>query len=154
MIFFKDCARCKHLIKDGNCRGTSEWWPLRELWLCRIQMMFLLANLDAYPQNPYTSGYTEAARTSYRVKANAPFEAEGVLWSEVNYRLDRTGAIGKWLLREVQLGVTLGELAYEPRQALHYMSGWKRKPLAFAKWQWEQTHRRKHDKISSKLTKY
>jgi len=130
-------------MKDGTCRGTAEWWPFSELWLCRIQILFLLENYHAYPPNPYVSGYTEAPKTSMRIGAVAPFEAEAQIWAEVDFRLEQTGVQGKWLLADAQKGITLGELAYEPRQALHYISGWYRKQSSFAQWKYDQERRRK-----------
>ncbi len=147
MTLFRDCAFCRRL-KEGSCRGTSDWWPIRELWLCRIQTYFLIGNMGAYPSNPYTSGYTEAPLTSHRIAAQAPFETEATVWAELEYRLERTGVEGKWLVRDVQNGVELNQLSPEPRLALHFISGWYRKQMRFSTWQWERKHRRKHDKPS------
>lgn len=138
-IFFKDCAKCRHLMRDGNCRGSGVWWPIKELWLCRLQCLFLIAELlplseGLYPQDIYSSGYTEAARTSFRIGSAAPFESALTVRGELQYRLDRTGISGKWLVKEVQNGVSLGELPYETRQALHYVSGWRRKLSSYKTW--------------------
>ncbi len=145
-MLYKDCAKCKHLwdetTQKGNCRGTAEWWSLSEIWLCRVQVMFLLANLCAYPPDPRVSGYTDAPHTSTRIGANAPYEAGSMLWAELQYRLKRTGTAGNWLVREVEkIGLSnpdwefiIKHLPHEPKSALYYISGWVRKRMSFADW--------------------
>ncbi len=147
-MLFKDCAHCSHLMRDGMCRGTADWWPIKEIWFCRIQNMFLIEQLlplplGTYPPDTYLSGYTEAPRTSFRGGSKAPYESALALRGELTRRLDRTGDHGKWLIREVQNGVGLGELPYEPRCALHYVSGWWPKIMPYEKWRWQQEHRKK-----------
>ncbi len=145
MPLFRDCARCKRL-KQGICRGTATWWPLKEVWLCRVQCMFLMEQLLAlelgkYPQNPYESGYTEAEHTSTRIGANAPFETALQCRGELVYRLGRTDVAGKWLIDYAQRGGEIQGMPNEPRQALHYISGWWRKRIPFSVWQWRQENK-------------
>ncbi len=135
-------------MRDMSCRGTARWWPIHELWLCRRQVIFLLEHVEdmddgKYPDNPYESGYTEAAHTFTRIGNRAPFESVIQLRAELLKRLDKTGVAGKWLLREVQAGVPLEQLDYEPRLALHFISGWWERKCSFKRWVWDQEHRRK-----------
>ncbi len=126
------CPSCNRFIMN-TCKGY-EWYELKEIRFCRWQVLFLLENFHAYPTDPYTSGYTEAPRTSHRIGANAPFESQAVVFAELEYRIEKTGTDGKWLISDVQKGVTLRELAYEPRRALHYCAGWTRKRLSYSAW--------------------
>lgn len=146
-MLYKDCARCKHLwdetTQKGNCRGTAEWWPLNEIWLCRVQTMFLLANFGDYPPDLYESGYTEASHISTRIGANAPYEAESVLWSELSARLwshGKTGEAGEALLDEVQKQQVQDYkyLSRPAQRALNYISGWRRKLQNYSDWKAHQ----------------
>lgn len=135
------CQICSRSIKN-TCTGY-EWYEIREIRFCVWQVMFLLENIGEYPPDPHVSGYTDAAHTSTRIGANAPFEAQAVLWAEIDYRLKQTGLAGNWLRREIDNGVTLGELPYEPRSALHYISGWARKRMSYGAWLKQREYRQK-----------
>lgn len=164
-MLYKDCAKCKHLWDEvsqrGNCRGTAEWWHLNEIWLCRIQVMFLIDNLGAYPPDPHISGYTEAPHVSTRIGANAPYEAEIVLWAEVRYRLERTNTEGKWLVREIErVGLSnpdwefiIKHLPYEPQSALYYVAGWVRKRMPYKDWKRQKEERKLKGKTNQQNDK-
>jgi hypothetical protein len=114
----------------------------------RSQMMWLLVELPcleegSWPVNPHNTGYTEAENTGrVNTSTRAPFETAIQIYAEVTYRLSSTGKDGKTLYWEIQHGCEVYEsLCPAAKQAINYMSGWRRRKLIYSKWCYQQSRK-------------
>jgi hypothetical protein len=119
-----------------------------EIRFNREQMMWLLQVLPcleegSWPVNPGITGYTEAENTGrVNTSAHAPFETATQIYTEVTYRLDRTGKDGETLYWEIQHGCETYEgLCPSAKQALNYISGWRRRKQGYRTWVRQQDYR-------------
>ena len=124
------------------------WYSPREIFFTREQMLWLLEHLPEletgnWPVNPQGSGYVDLPlKKSGRQQAY--FETPCQFAAEVSWRLDKTGEDGKILYWQVQSGVTEYELLeHEAKEALNYMSGWRRRQTSYSRFNTNRRYREK-----------
>ena len=116
---------------------SDDWFSYRDIRFAREQFFFLINNLEIikegyWPPSPDKSSATEipgeAVPKSYAYYTK-PCEIAG----EVEFRLNKTGDDGKTLVHEIQeLGVdTYEKLAPDAKNALNYISGWRRRKTSY-----------------------
>ena len=127
---------------------TDIWYEPREIIFSREQMLFLIEFLPLliegiWPPNPQGSGYTEVPNVQRSRSRHAYFETPCQIAAEVEWRLNRTGIEGKLLVSEIRQGLMLEELQPESRNALNYISGWRRRTQDYSGWKKQRTYRGK-----------
>ena len=130
---------------------TDIWYEPREIIFSREQMLFLIEFLPLliegiWPPNPQGSGYTEVPNVQRSRSRHAYFETPCQIAAEVEWRLNRTGIEGKLLVSEIRQGLMLEELQPESRNALNYISGWRRRSQKYKDWVRQQNYR--HNKLA------
>jgi hypothetical protein len=120
-----------------------------DIHFSREQMFWLISVLPcleegSWPLNPCITGYTEAENTGrVNTSSRAPFETAIQIYTEVTYRLALTGKDGQTLYWEIQQGKVeeYQFLCPAAKQAINYMSGWRRRKWPYRKWCYEQSHK-------------
>jgi len=119
------------------------WWEPREIvfesrqcvWLVEHLIVLERGDWPAIPQN-------ETWAKKKRSQGGAYFETPALIYSEITYRLDRTGQDGEMLKdfylwnktdREMAIAYNMDiyEIEHRVRRALRYISGWKRKTRTY-----------------------
>ncbi len=126
----------------------ADWYSFSSFLFHREQMMWAIEHIEelrdgTWPREPVETGYTEAPISSRRTSKEAPFVKPTCIAAEVDIRLQTTSTDGKLLIAEIQGGKRISDLEYESRQALNYVSGWKRKRLSYNIWLSQRRYRAK-----------
>lgn len=126
------------------------WYPPKKIVFTRDQMLFLIEHIEMlsdgkYPADP-NSHYTDV-EIQHQFNQSCPFQTPVELAAEVKVRLAKTGTDGKLLVWEVWGNTDFVYLQQESRDALNYISGWKRKAQDYRTWlssrKYEQHNRKK-----------
>ena len=135
MSDFRPCRDCKDW---NNCLLTSsekEWFGYNDIRFCNVQIFWLLRYEDIIrgrnwpmPDDSAPGGVTTKALPE------AGFVKVSTILAEINYRLDKTGWKGKLLREEVKNREKIMYLSDDARDALYYVSGFKRKGTPFRVW--------------------
>lgn len=115
---------------------SEQYWSPRDFHFTSEQILWILPHLKElkvglYPPEP-SSGYTENPINKKQPTSHAPYETACQIAAEIEVRLKRTGLAGELLY--AQVCAEFLELSYEAKQALYYISGWKRKRISFVDW--------------------
>lgn len=128
----------------SDCRGHAFYTP-QEITYCRYQIQWLIYNLvgyrdghyyteaDTWPSEQRDSGYDNTP-IQHSVRATAGFQKIREITGDVISRLERTGKDGQILYLECRAAGDIVQFSQDARNALHYISGWKRKRLSFGAW--------------------
>jgi hypothetical protein len=128
-----DCSRCRHPCG----RPDADWYPAGIIRFCRVQVLFLVANLGdlrdgCYPPDPAPNSYTDPGVRS-QPRQTAPYERAAQLAAEIDARLQTVPPIQRRLF-VVEVEEQL-ELSGYSRAVLNYIKGWRRKRQSFRIWQ-------------------
>jgi len=121
----------------------------REINFSREQMIWLIEWLPTletgnWPGNPQDTGYTDTAGVQRSHSHHAPFETAAQIYAEVTARLRRTRRSGETLVWEVQHGLAdYNLLCPAAKDAINYISGWRRRHVSFSQWQADKKYLQK-----------
>lgn len=149
-----DCDTCK----NPCTRPCSDYYPIDQVRFCRIQMFFLIEHLETlndgiYPPACEETGYV--GDISKLSSTSAAFEAVSIIYCEVTSRLAATRTDGGTLVHEIQIlkADTIESLSPCARDALNYISGFRRKPYPYYVWKKERNRKNKiHQLVYKKST--
>jgi len=175
-IGMSDCSNCPPSVFCGY--PDNGWFPLAALNpLCSVQVIFLIENLELledgqYPSDPKETGYTgidPSVRLAPRFTPRWVSISE--LYSEITWRLSKTGAAGRVLKDEIQnwrkdlpinardTQIEYWKLGSEARTALNYICGAATPAIPFENWRYnrkftpeEITSAIRFDKLDQGLT--
>ncbi len=123
----------------------TDWWKPSEIYFTKEQCIFIIVELvigkiDTWPTNPAGSGYTDAqwSKKSKR-RPGAYYETASQFRAEVEVRLRRTNTDGKLLVAEIRAGEEY--LSEESKNALNYISGWRRRRMDYKNWLRQRRYR-------------
>lgn len=138
-----------------TCPGF-EWYPASDVQFCRHQCIFIIEHMEllvegTWPRDPVPTGYSDAAGIKPQPRPRAPYETPCQIAGEVEYRLSRTGKDGLILRYAVLAHVLYNEYPPEARDALNYVSGWRRRHIPYRQWKYDRARGRyqKYDKMST-----
>ncbi len=132
-----DCFRNHWSWKE--CSGIAHFYAPADICFCRNQTLWIIENGPFDGEWPRESKETGYEGSNHSRTFRAPFENAAMIGGEVNWRLARTGLAGKLLVTQVR--AQLYPLEAEARDALNYVSGWKRKTSGFKSWLKQRTYR-------------
>ncbi len=133
------CSTCRPF---RTCPGFP-WYKPSEIQYCRVQNIYLIKEFlinrggfvmmtrDTWPSDEYVSGYTDAPPTQHSISFHAPYELVVQVVGELERRLENTGKDGQILVLEVLQG---GYLSFNGNNALHFVTGRKRKRMSYQDW--------------------
>ncbi len=118
---------------------ADEWYSFSSFIFHREQIVWAIEHLPElqegkWPREVLETGYTESPINASRRSKEAPFVKPCIIAAEIEVRLQTTSTDGKLLIAEIQSGKKIDDLEYESRQALNYISGWRRKHVPFKRW--------------------
>ena len=122
-----NCDGCHKLC----ARPNAEYYPPNEIQFCRTHMLFLCSVMEIltagkYPYPP--SGYADTEKIFSNVPpARASWQTPIELAGEVRARLIPAKDDGDTLLAEAKYIREYRNLSQAARNALNYISGWKRR---------------------------
>ena|ERR1035437_9133437 len=136
-----DCSRpCKSISK--------EYFEMGQIVFCRVQMLFLISFLDVledgiWPTEGKETGYTDT-NIQRQINSAAPFEILREINGEVSVRLKAAGEDGATLCHEVQSlhADDYSELSRAARNALNFVSGFKRRRQNYRKWIYQRSYKK------------
>jgi hypothetical protein len=111
---------------------------------CRVQIVWAIRNLATTEGWPVKqTGYVD---THEDVQTSAPQDAphRGAIetWAEISYRITKAGEDGETLVSEAINIENPNNFSRAARNALNFVSGFRRRRLSYSKWLYEQ--KRKH----------
>ncbi len=124
-----------------------EWYAPKDINFSRENMMWLIRSLGElldgdWPASPWGSSYTDIPSIGGGSK-EARFVKPCQFAAEVEVRLRRTGLEGKLLMAELNGGdVPYEQLSKESRDALNYISGWRRRKQSYREFKKQREYRR------------
>jgi hypothetical protein len=143
-----DCTDCKHDCGfsgiDWYSQGavSSHYCRTQVAWLIRYAWQDTEGKYHVFDWPGRKTGYSgipeNVQKSDHPVSKNA---GTIEIWSEIAYRLDRTGEDGLTLISELQAGLSLVSLSRAARKALNYTSGWKRRMMSYNNWRKQQRYR-------------
>jgi hypothetical protein len=114
---------------------------------CRIQVVWMIRYADLLDFSiwpPKQSGYIDQhADIQKSPSLTSPHQATIETWSEVYARLQGTGRDGKILWDEVKEIEDIKLLSQPSRDALNYVSGYRRRRMKYADWKKQRKYRMK-----------
>lgn len=135
-----DCRRCR---RWQLCPG-KEWYSYAEIRWCPHQCLWALANRRTLESGRWVEK-PERVEVGARGKGQKPgegyFVKAVVILGEVMARLQTTGEDGAGLLKEVDQGRDITTLSRAAFEVLRYISGYRRKKLAYGAWRWQRGKR-------------
>lgn len=141
----KDCAQhCNW----NECIGKP-WHPLKDIFFCRYQVMWLISILDLlrlgeWPISPLGTADDNLPGVMVQAKTEAYFTKAVEIAAEIDWRLKRTGIAGTQLVEEIEdMGEYLDYLKLHSlaRDALNYINGNDRKRLNYSAWKKQRKYR-------------
>lgn len=142
-----ECDYCKKPCSTPN----ADYYEMNQIKYCSPQILFLIEHLELlrdgiYPCNPINTGYTDSIDPSIRVQPSgiAGFVTPALIYSDVSSRLKACRKDGETLEHEVRYlhADYYGLLSPSARNALLYISGWRRKRMKYYKWLKQREYRR------------
>lgn len=138
----KDCQKCKDY---RDCPGRP-WFHYGEVRWCPYQVIWIIEHVDTlragnWPPNPDGSSYIDPMiKTGFKDEAyyTKPIE----ILAEVELRLEKTGAHGRQLIKEIEEGRPLDLLGDVARSALMYTKGQRLKRMTYKTWLKQRTYRK------------
>jgi hypothetical protein len=70
------------------------------------------------------------------------------VWAELVQRLDKTKSDGETLRSEASAGLDFNQLSKAAKNALNYISGWRRRNVGYALWLAKRNYRTKIRKVN------
>jgi hypothetical protein len=135
----QDCQRCKSW---KGCPG-KEWFSYGEIRWCAQQVFWLLKYADELQIGWLAPDATSCPGARGKViNTEAAFVNARIVMGELNYRLGRTGLKGRLLTEECKNREEMDDLSNEAKEALYYVSGWRRRDLSFNGWLKQRRYRR------------
>lgn len=142
-----DCDECLKKCSYPNC----SYYPMSAIRYCRPQIFFLIENLDylvddIYPDDPQPSGYTKID-PSIRIQFKETVTISNVklIYLDISTRLKRCGKDGETLIHEITKlhAFYYNDLSQAARDALNYISGFRRKLMGYRAWLKQKNQRSK-----------
>jgi len=125
----KDCRDCKSW-KD--CVGHDNY-NYSEIRWCPYQCLWIIEHAEALRTGDWE--ITDDNIGSRNTPHDGNFIAAITVLSELEIRLDKTGADGQKLWKQVaEEGRELRHLSPRAKQALMYIKGWRRKRMSYRRW--------------------
>jgi hypothetical protein len=132
-----DCQGCR---SDACPGGDADYYPFAAVRFCRPQMLWLILNMEIiadgrWPPEGKSTGYIDPIVGNTGRKAEAGFTRPVQIAAEVRWRLTRTRSDGETLYDEVSNGLEeYHQLSRAAKNALNYISGWRRRRQGYASW--------------------
>ena len=128
---------------------TDKWWSPSEIRYTPEQVTWLLGlegiiEPGEWPPECLETGYTGG--DGGKVNHHAPFEVSCCIFSELDARLSSCSTDGELLFAQVKAQLHLSQPA---RQALSYVSGYKRKRTDYKTYRWQRTWRQNVEENTS-----
>jgi len=133
-----DCRSCRTW---KGCTHDRSWFGYQEIRWCAYQVEWLISNSDMLRKGQWPAEETGSGPGSRQFKSEGSFVKASVVVAELDARLKSTGVCGKLLVALVESGGTLGTLDRDARDALYYISGWRRKVTSFRAWRNQRDRR-------------
>jgi len=133
-----------------ECPG-KRWHAPLDIYFCRHQIVWLLESLYTLENEGWPPHPDGKAKIDWHglVGGNAYFTVPAEFAAEISWRLKQTGSDGEWLLREIEDNKQYEDYYYRAKDALNYMSGWRRKAVGYSSWKATRTYRKKNNRTRS-----
>ena len=127
-----NCRKCRD---TRYCPGT-EYYDYEDIKFCRPQVFWILQNEATLSLGLWPTAPLETAVRSDKTATEATFAKAIRIIAEVRIRLDKTGWRGTWLRKECKDPKVekMDYLSDEAKEALDYISGWRRPRRPFRFW--------------------
>ena len=135
---------CHHCPGWKRCIG-KDYYFYSEIRFCRYQIYWILQHAETLHHEWPAPDQSDSAMTE-QYATEAAFVKPVLIITEVEERLKSTGACGEHLRDMVKAGIWIEYLSRNPRDALNYISGKRRKDLSFSKWRYQKEQRKMKSK--------
>jgi len=133
-----ECQKCRDW---KGCPG-KEFFNYAEVRWCPYQNYWLIEHAEVLESGQWpTEDNRDDNITSNRSQSEAYFVKPDLALGELKERLEQTGVYGKLLVALVHTGISIDAIEGDARDALYYISGWRRKRISFNKWRWQRKRR-------------
>jgi len=126
------CMDCR----DWRICNPADWFAFNEVRFCSHQVLWLLKWGDYLRSGHWPPEPEKDENKTNKRSTEATFVKPELIIAEVSARLALTGVNGKLLvaLVEAHPDVELQSLDRDARDALYYVSGWRRRRVSFGRW--------------------
>ncbi len=133
-----DCRSCRTW---KGCKHDQSYFNYQEIRFCAYQVEWLIAHSEMLRKGQWPPEETGDNPGSRQVQTEGTFVKASVIMAELDARLKSTGVCGKLLISLVESGAPVNDR--DARDALYYISGWRRKATSFNRWRRQRDQRAK-----------
>lgn len=144
-----DCQHCK---RWQDCPDTdSDWFSYGQIRWCPLQVFWLLKWEEYLGIGIWPTPESTAEAPKRTLSKDAQYVNSMVVMAELHTRLEKTGLKGEKLRDECKLREKMLYLSDPAKEALYYVSGWRRKDRSFSAWLKDRKYHQKSDKSVVKV---
>lgn len=126
------CRSCKSW---RDCPTPDRaWYSYGEIRWCKYQVFFLLKWAEYLDVGIWPAPETTCEAPKKTISKDAQYVNAAVIMGELHSRLEKTGLKGKLLAEQCKNRERVLYLSDEAKDALYYVSGWRRKGSPFSNW--------------------
>jgi len=141
-------TECRNCRDWRGCIHDGQWFSYSDVRFCALQCFWILKHAEELREGrwPLPDERAETTNRGHKVIPEAPFAKVIAIMAEVDMRVGRLPQDkGRLLEAQCILKESIYYLDHDVREALYYISGWKRK-RSFSHWLKDRRYRQKNDK--------
>ncbi len=127
-----DCRSCKSW-KDCPT-PDRDWFSYGEISWCKYQVFWLLKWAEYLGIGIWPTPETTCEAPKKTISTDAQYVNAMVVMAELRCRLEKAGIKGELLAEECKVREKVLYLSDKAKDALYYVSGWRRKDTKFTSW--------------------
>lgn len=138
------CRDCK---RWQDCPDPdSDWYSYGQIRWCIYQVFWMLKYSEYLRIGIWPTPESTCETPKRTLSKDAQYVNACVIIAELDYRLEKTGLKGRLLEEECQNREKMLYLSDSAKDALYYVSGWRRKARNFSQWLKDRRYHQKSDK--------
>lgn len=136
-----DCRSCKSWKECPD--PDRDWFSYGEIRWCVYQVFFLLKYSEYLRIGIWPTPESTCETPKRALSKEAQYVNAAIVIAELDYRLEKTGIKGELLASQCKEPdrVKIDYLSDNAKDALFYVSGWRRKELPFNSWLKQRRYR-------------
>jgi len=131
---FRPCRECRDWDRCLLTESEKHWFGYQHIRFCKHHVFFLLKNRDIIRGRAWPNSDEALGGSSTQTLSDAAWVSVSLLLAELDTRLDKTSIKGELLAEQCVTREKMAYLSAHAKEALLYISGWRRKETPFNVW--------------------